>query len=336
MTKKYFQSIIISIIIFIILGFYILHFGWSLFFQQLINGIQKGSMYALIALGYTMVYGVIRLINFAHGDVFMVGVYLSYFTGTFLLKKNFKGAFFMAMSVAMIGCMLLGLFIQRVAYQPLRNKPRLTMLITALGVSLFLENFLALSPQQVPYPLKFIVFGPQFCKFPPLIAEKTFQICGIVINNIKLINLAIAIIMMLGLEYVVKYTMIGKAMRATAFNKKIAQLMGVNINHIIMSTFALGAILAGVAGVLYGLTYGVLQSPYLGLWPGVVAFVSAVIGGIGNIPGAMLGGFLMGIIETMVISINSNLGYATTFLILIIFLLFRPTGLLGKPLIEKI
>ncbi|MEW6619860.1 MAG: branched-chain amino acid ABC transporter permease [bacterium] len=308
----------------------------SLSLQQFINGIQKGSMYALIALGYTMVYGIIKLINFAHGDIFMVGVYLACFSGNFLFNQNIPYSFFIAMIVAMVGCMLLGIFIQKIAYQPLRDKPRLTMLITAIGVSLFLENFLALAPQSVPSPLKFIVFGPQFRKFPPLIEEKTIQICGIIFNNIKLIDLWIAILMMIILQYIVKYTMIGKAMRATAFNKDVAQLMGININYVIMVTFALGSGLAGIAGILYGLTYGVLQSPYLGLWPGIAAFVAAVVGGIGNIPGAMLGGFLMGIVETMALSINSNLGYVATFFLLVLVLLFKPTGLLGKPFVQKI
>lgn len=301
-----------------------------LLLQQLINGIQKGSMYSLIALGYTMVYGIIKLINFAHGDIFMVGVYLSYFAGNFC--KNI----FVSMIIAMVGCVLLGIFIQRVAYQPLRDKPRLTMLITALGVSLFLENFLSLDPIRMPFPLKYIVFGPQFRKFPVIIEEKTFNICGIILNNIKLIDFGIAILMMLILEYIVKKTMIGKAMRATAYNKNVAQLMGININYIIVITFVFGTALAGVAGMLYGITYGVIQSPYLGLWPGIVAFVAAVVGGIGNIKGAMLGGFLMGIVETMAISINSNLGYGATFVILIIVLLFKPTGILGSPSIEKI
>lgn len=293
-------------------------------------------MYALIALGYTMVYGIIRLINFAHGDVFMVGVYISCFTGNFLLNKDVQGAFFIAMLSAMLACSLLGIFIQRVAYQPLIHKPRLTMLITALGVSLFLENFLSLEKHQVPFPLKFIVLGPQFHPFPVLLEEKTIKVWGLVFSNIKLIDLGVAVAMMLILEYIVRNTMMGKAMRACAFNKNIASLIGINIHYVIMVTFAIGAALAGAGGTLYGITYGVLQSPYLGFWPGIVAFVAAVIGGIGNIRGAMLGGFLIGILETMAISVNSNLGYLAIFSILILVLLFKPTGILGKPMVEKV
>jgi len=292
-------------------------------------------MYALIALGYTMVYGIIRLINFAHGDIFMIGVYLSCFTGELLIKRGISGAFLLSMLVAISGCVLLGVAIERVAYRPLRDKPRLTMLITALGVSLFLGNFLSLSPHQLPFPLKYLVFGPEFRSFPILIEEKTYEIWGVILNNIKLINLGIALLLMIVLEYIVKYTLLGKAMRATAFNKEVALLMGIDINRIITFTFALGAGLAGVAGIMYGTTYGVLQSPYLGLWPGIVAFVAAVLGGIGNIPGAMVGGFLMGTIETIATSINSSLGYGVTFLVLILVLLIKPQGLLGKPTVEK-
>lgn len=327
-------NLFLALFILIGLFLYILNYGLGAFLQQLINGIQKGSMYALIALGYTLVYGIIKLINFAHGDIFMVGVYLACFSGNLAAKRGF--GILLPLVTAMIGCAILGILIERIAYKPLRTKPRLTMLITALGVSLFLENFLSLDPQNLPFPLNHIVFGPQFRPFPQLIEERNYDFFGIIINNIKLIDLCIAILMMALLNYIVKYTLIGKAMRATAFNKDVARLMGINIDSIILFTFALGSALAGVAGTLYGLTYGVLQSPCLGMWPGVVAFVAAVIGGIGNIPGAMLGGFLIGIVETMATSINSNLGFGVTFLTLILVLLFRPTGLIGRSFIEKI
>jgi branched-chain amino acid transport system permease protein len=319
-------------------SFYILSYGWLVSLQQIINGLQKGSMYALIALGYTLVYGIIKLINFAHGDVFMVGVYFSYFAGNFFLGRGGgQYAFWLAIAAAVLVCLLLNMIIEIIAYRPLRDKPRLTMLITSIGVSLFLENFLALDPNQVPFPLKYFVFGPQFRSFPTLIQEKVISLGkGLIISNIKIINLAIALLLMILLEYIVKRTRMGKAMRAVSFNMDVAKLMGININHVIAFTFALGGALAGCAGMLFGITYGVLQSPYLGLWPGIVAFVAAVIGGIGNIPGAMLGGFLMGIIETLALSINSNLGYGVTFLILILVLLMKPTGLLGSPHTEKI
>ena len=319
------------------LGFYVWHYGWLVLAQQMINGIQKGSMYALIALGYTLVYGIIKLINFAHGDVFMVGVYLSCFAGNFLLSRKIGISFWLSMIAAIIGCFFINVIIELIAYRPLRDKPRLTMLITAIGVSLFLENFLSLDPQQVPFPLNYLVFGPQFRSFPSLIKERVYPLInGLTISNIKIIDLVTALILMLLLEYIVKKTKMGKAMRAVSYNMEVARLMGINVDLIITFTFALGGILAGCAGTLYGITYGVLQSPYLGMWPGIVAFVAAVVGGIGNIPGAMLGGFLMGIVETLAISVNSNLGYGVTFLILILVLLIRPTGLLGSPYVEKI
>lgn len=330
------DSILIGILLGL-LGLYISYYGCFVLTQQIINGLQKGSMYALIALGYTLVYGIIKLINFAHGDVFMVGVYFSCFAGNFLLATGMHFSFWIAIIVAMVGCVLLNMLIEKIAYRPLRDKPRLTMLITSIGVSLFLENFLSLDPHQLPIPLKFMVFGPQFRSFPTLVKERAFPLFGgVVMSNIKIIDLAIAILLMVILEYIIKKTKIGKAMRAVSFNMDVAKLMGIDVNRVIAFTFALGGALAGCAGMLYGLTYGVLQSPYLGLWPGIVAFVAAVLGGIGNIPGAMLGGFLMGIIETLAISINSNLGYGVTFLILILVLLIKPTGLLGSSYTEKI
>ncbi len=294
-------------------------------------------MYALIALGYTLVYGIIKLINFAHGDVFMVGVYIPYFVANIFMNQGLQLPLWLALVVAMVGCLLLNMLIEAIAYRPLRDKPRLTMLITSIGVSLFLENFLALDPHHVPFPINYLVFGPQFRAFPTLLKEKAYPLFkGVMVSNIKIMNLVIALLVMIILEYIVKKTKMGKAMRAVSFDMDVAKLMGININKVIAFTFALGGALAGCAGVLFGLTYGVLQSPYLGLWPGIVAFVAAVVGGIGNIPGAMLGGFLMGIIETLALSINSNLGYGVTFLLLIVVLLVKPTGLLGSPYTEKI
>lgn len=318
-------------------GLYVWYYGWLVLAQQMINGLQRGSMYALIALGYTLVYGIIRLINFAHGDVFMMGVYFACFAGNFLLSRGVGFAFWIAMIVAMIGCLLINVLIEAVAYRPLRDRPRLTMLITAIGVSLFLENFLSLDPHQLPFPFNHLVFGPQFRPFPTLIKERVYPLAaGLTISNIKIIDLATALMLMVVLEYIVKRTKMGKAMRAVSYDMDVARLMGIHVDRIITFTFALGGALAGCAGILYGLTYGVLQSPCLGMWPGIVAFVAAVVGGIGNIPGAMLGGFLMGIVETLAISVNSNLGYGVTFLILILVLLVRPKGLLGSPYMEKI
>lgn len=336
-TKIGHVNVITAVILILSTAIYIYSYGWAIFGQQIINGLNKGSMYALIALGYTMVYGIIKLINFAHGDVFMVGVYLSYFSGNFLLRSGSRCSFLIAMIAAMVGCLLLNVLIEIIAYRPLRDKPRLTMLITSIGISLFLENFLALDPTQVPFPLKYIVFGPEFVPFPSIIKDKAYLIFGILaISKIKIINLIIAILLMITLEFIVKKTKMGKAMRAVAFNMEVAKLMGINVNQVISFTFALGGVLAGTAGILYGITYGVIQSPFLGLWPGIVAFVAAVVGGIGNIPGAMFGGFMMGIIETLAISINSNLGYGVTFSLLVLVLLIKPTGLFGSPYTEKI
>jgi branched-chain amino acid transport system permease protein len=292
--------------------------------QQLINGIQLGTMYALLALGYTMVYGIIRLINFAHADIFMIGVYVALFTAT-----KYHVPFPLVIIISMIVCAVLGVFIEKLAYKPLRYKPRLSALITALGVSLFLENFCAL-----PF-----VFGVEYRSFPELIARRTYVIWdryNVTVTNIFLINLAVVSVLLLGLFYLVNYTMIGKKMRAVSFDKPTASLMGVNVDRTISFTFLIGTALAGASGVLYGMAYGSIQSPYLGIWPGWKAFIAAVIGGIGNIPGAVVGAYLMGISEVYATSINSDLGFGIAFAILIFVLIVKPTGLLGKRAQEKV
>lgn len=331
--KKY---VFISVIILFFLFLYVLSFGIKIFLQQLVNGIQLGSIYALIALGYTMVYGIVRLINFAHGDLFMFGAYISYFLGNYFIAHNFHYSFIIVLIFSMAFTALLGMTIERIAYKPLRFKPRLAALITALGVSLFLENFFALSADNVPFPLNKIVFGPRFLAFPALITDKTYNLAGISINNIKILDLIITVILMILLQYIVKKTMIGKAMRAVAFHKDACLMMGININNIISITFGIGTSLAAAAGTLFALTYGQLQSPYLGIWPGLKAFIAAVLGGIGSIPGAMLGSYVMGISETFATSINSNFGYGIAFVILIVVLIFKPAGLLGKFTKEKV
>jgi branched-chain amino acid transport system permease protein len=330
------KYVFISVIILFFLILYIFSFGTQAFLQQLVNGIQLGSIYALIALGYTMVYGIVRLINFAHGDLFMFGAYISYYIGNYLIAKHIGFPFIITLIFSMVITALFGMTIEKIAYKPLRFKPRLAALITALGVSLFLENFFALSPENVPFPLNKIVFGPKFLPFPALIAEKVYNIGGVTINNIKILDVAITIILMVGLQYVVKKTMIGKAMRAVAFNKDACLMMGINIDKIISITFGIGTSLAAASGTLFALTYGQLQSPYLGIWPGLKAFIAAVLGGIGNIPGAMLGSYVMGISETFATSINSNFGYGIAFVILIVVLIFKPAGLLGKFTKEKV
>jgi branched-chain amino acid transport system permease protein len=298
------------------------------FLQQLINGIQIGSIYALIALGYTMVYGIVRLINFAHADIFMIGAYMGFFLAP-VMAKVFGGAFIPTIIAAMLITGLLGFVMEKLAYRPLRYKSRLSALITALGVSLFLENFCSL-----PF-----VFGPQFRKFPDLIVTKQITIpgnLGLSISNILLLDVGVSVILMVLLFWFVNKTLIGKQMRAVAFDKPTASLMGINIDVVISMAFIVGPALAGAGGILYGTTYGMLASPFLGIWPGIKAFIAAVLGGIGNIPGAVLGAYIMGISEAFATSVDSNLGYGIAFAILIGILLVRPSGLLGKFMPEKV
>ena len=330
------KYIFISVIILFFLILYILSFGTQAFLQQLVNGLQLGSIYALIALGYTMIYGIIRLINFAHGDLFMFGAYISCYLGNYLIARQIGFPFIIVLIFSMAVTATLGMTIEKIAYKPLRFKPRLAALITALGVSLFLENFFALSPANVPFPLNKIVFGPKFLPFPALITDKTYNIVGVSINNIKILDIFVTIVLVIMLQYIVKRTMVGKAMRAVAFNKDACLMMGINIDKIISITFGIGTSLAAASGTLFALTYGQLQSPYLGIWPGLKAFIAAVLGGIGNIPGAMLGSYLMGVSETFATSINSNFGYGIAFVILIVVLVFKPAGLLGKFTKEKV
>lgn len=311
-------------------------YGVTVFFQQLINGLQRGSIYALIALGFTMVYGIIELINFAHGDIFMFGAYIAAFVGGALLSRGYWVAFFAALLVSMVVTGLLGVLIERVAYRPLRYKPRFSALTTAMGVSLFLENFFALPPHAVPFPLNHVVFGPNYIRFPALLEVQYYSSGGIYFTTLHILDFVLAILLMLLLVYVIHYTLVGKAMRAVAFNKDGAKLMGINVDWTIAATFAIGSGLGAASGLLYGMTYGILASPYFGIFPGLQAFIAAVLGGIGIIPGAVLGGFLMGVSETFATSINSNLGYMISFLLLIVVLLFKPAGLLGRLRREKV
>ena len=384
--------------------------------QQLLNGIQLGTIYALIALGYTMVYGIIKLINFAHADIFMVGAYVAFFlvaymTGasanmpvqlciwpaiimaylligalssrvpflvklcgdspvktpkspagrgfTHLITKATLQAVFIIVLAAIIFpllyfftrtffklplgtfsilaiilyvmaiCALLGAAMEKVAYRPLRHKPRLSSLITAMGVSFFLENFCSLD----------MVFGNKYQAFPLLIPKVNvlrFDAIGVSINNIFILNSAVLAVMLFVLWFLVEKTLIGKQMRAVAFDKKTAALMGIDVDRIISLTFMIGPALAGVAGILYAMNYGILQSPFLGFFPGIKAFIAAVLGGIGSLPGAVIGSFLMGTTEVFANSVDSNLGFAAAFMILIVILLIKPTGILGKKEIDKV
>ncbi|MEO0093278.1 MAG: branched-chain amino acid ABC transporter permease [candidate division WOR-3 bacterium] len=291
------------------------------FFQQLLNGLQLGFVYALIALGYTMVYGIVRLINFAHGDVFMIGAYLGfYFLGKFGLPLPF------AILGAMTGCAILGMTIEKLAYKPLRMAPRIAALITAIGVSLFLEYFTS---------LKF-VFGPNYLPYPRPFPIKNYTLSGITLSNIQIIVFAIAIGLMIFLQLFVTKTKTGMAMRAVSFDKETAQLMGIDINRIISITFGIGSALAGAGGVLYGIAYPQIN-PFMGIMPGLKAFVAAVLGGIGIIPGAMIGAIIMGVVEVLTAAfVSSTLRDAVAFAILIIVLLIKPTGILGKPATEKV
>jgi branched-chain amino acid transport system permease protein len=309
-------------LIFLLIVFYFfLLLVVAYFLQQVINGLQLGSVYALIALGYTLVYGIIRLINFAHGDIFMVGAYLGFYA---ILR--FKLPLPIAILFAMVGCAAVAIIIERLAYKPLRNAPRIACLITALGVSLFLENFCS---------LKF-VFGPNYLAYPRPFPVVNFNLGQVTISNIQIIVFFVAIGLMILLELFVSKTKTGMAMRAVAFDKNTAQLMGINVDFIVSITFGIGSALAGAGGVLYGIAYPQIN-PFMGIMPGLKAFVAAVLGGIGIIPGAMLGAGIMGMVEVLTSAyISSTLRDAIAFLVLLIVLLIKPTGLLGKSSIEKV
>jgi branched-chain amino acid transport system permease protein len=290
------------------------------FLQQLLNGISLGSIYALIALGYTMVYGIINLINFAHGDIYMIGAYIGFALTTF-----FHLSFLPALLISMLLCAVLGVVIEKVAYKPIRNSTRIAALITAISVSLFLE-----------YGTMYFVKA-ETRTFPEVLSDKSFNILGGVIVNVRdLYIIIITILLMIILQYIIHRTKVGKAMRAVSLDSEAAQLMGVNVDRTISYTFAIGSALAGAAGVLVGVYYNSID-PLMGIMPGLKAFVAAVIGGIGIIPGAMFGGFFLGITETMVSAYGGSLYKdAVAFAVLILILLIKPNGLLGKTRKEKV
>jgi branched-chain amino acid transport system permease protein len=292
--------------------------------QQLINGVSLGSIYALIALGYTMVYGIVLLINFAHGDILMVGAYAAFF----VLGAIGAGplGMLLAFAASMIVCAFFGITIERLAYRPLRSAPRLNSLITAIAVSLILENGARVLPFIGPNPRQF-----------PRPAVVNIQLGGgLSISNIQIIVIILSALMMLALNYIINYTKRGKAMRAVSFDMQAASLMGISVNRIISFTFALGSVLAAAGGVLYASAYPQVN-PLMGMMPGLKAIVAAVLGGIGSIPGAMLGGFILGIAETFTKGfISSQFSDAISFSILIIVLLIKPSGLLGKKTRVKV
>ncbi|HEX5037033.1 MAG TPA: branched-chain amino acid ABC transporter permease [bacterium] len=299
----------------------------SEFLQQTINGLAWGSIYALIALGYTMVYGVLRLINFAHGDVYMVGAMIGYYVGNFLARAAFPGAaaFPVVLISSMAVCGALGFVIERAAYRPLRSAPRINALITAIGVSLFLE----FGGQ--------LLFGADPKVFPQLLQERPLvQFDGVVINQIQAVIFVVAVLLMVGLRFIVQKTKLGKAMRAVSFSHTASQLVGIPLDRVISFTFVLGSMLAAAGGVLVGISNPKVE-PLMGIMPGLKAFVAAVLGGIGNIPGALAGGLLMGLSETYVVGyVSSTYRDALAFVLLILILLVRPGGLFGKSASEKV
>lgn len=295
----------------------------SIFVQQLINGLSLGSIYALIALGYTMVYGIVKLINFAHGDVMMVGAYAGYFVLVALGASTFgmAGAFI----AAMVLCGLLSILIERFAYRPLRESPRLNSLITAIAVELILQNLMRVLPFVGPDPRQF-----------PTMETKNFTFGILSVSNLQLVVIISSAILMVLLNFLVNKTKTGKAMQAVSYDLKASALMGINVNKIIAVTFVVGSVLAGAGGVLYATAYPQVD-PVMGYIPGLKAFVAAVLGGIGSIPGAMAGGIILGIAETLTKGyLSSQYADAISYIILIVILLVKPAGLFGKKTTVKV
>ncbi len=306
---------------------------FEILLQQVLNGLVLGSVYALVALGYTMVYGILQLINFAHGDVLMVGAMVGVTVVMLLAPSGLPGPLLLlaAVAAAVPVCVLLSLFIERVAYRPLRNAPRLAPLITAIGVSIVLQT------------IAMIVWKPNPIVFPDLLPTAPVHIMGAMLAPKQILILVVSASVMTALMLLVNHTRLGRAMRATAENPRIAGLMGVNANQVIAATFAIGAALAAVAGVLVAMNYNIAHFS-MGFIPGLKAFTAAVLGGIGNVPGAVLGGLLLGIIESL------GAGYADqltggflgshyqdifAFVVLIVVLVFRPSGLMGERVADR-
>ena len=306
----------------------------DIFIQQLINGLVLGSIYALIALGYTMVYGILELINFAHGEVTMFGAMIALtLLNALLAHSGLPPMLILSISLcgAIVFCMFLGYSIERIAYRPLRQAPRLAPLITAIGVSIVLQN------------VAMLIWGKKFLSFPDIIAIERFNIAGASITNLQIVIILLAIVLMIGLWQLIHRTRLGRAMRATAQSPELASLMGINPNSIISATFMIGGALGAVAGVMVNAYYGPAHYT-MGFMLGLKAFTAAVLGGIGNIAGAMLGGLLLGLIESFGAGyigqltggfMGSNYQHVFAFLVLIIILVFRPSGLLGERVGER-
>lgn len=292
----------------------------ELFIQQLLNGLSLGSIYALVALGYTMVYGTIKLINFAHGDIYMMGAFFGFYVIN-VLHLNL----WLSLILSMVFCAILGVIIERIAYKPLRGATRVAVLITAIGVSYLLENIMS------------FFFGAEVKAFPSPMSTATYTLFGsVTISAKQLLIFTITITLMFLLQGIVKYTKMGKAMRAVAVDEDAAKLMGIDVDQVISFTFALGSALAGISGVLVGIYYNSFSTT-MGIVPGLKAFVAAVLGGIGSIPGAMIGGYVIGVLETIV----SYIGYSTykdavVYFLLVVILIVMPSGLFGKHVKEKV
>jgi branched-chain amino acid transport system permease protein len=297
----------------------------SEFIQQLINGLSLGSIYALIALGYTMVYGILKFINFAHGEIFMLGAFLGYYLARSLgVDAPDIPMALVIMLLTMAATAIIGVTIEKLAYKPLRNSSKLTVLITAIGVSLFLQYTGQL------------IFGADPKSFPTIIENVSFNILGATIGSNQIVVIISALMMMMGLRFIVMKTKMGIAIRAVSNNLTAASLMGININNVISFTFALGSSLAGAAGILYSINYPSID-PLMGMLPGLKAFIAAVLGGIGNFPGAAVGGLIIGLVETFTVGyLSPTYRDAIAFAILIIILLVKPTGLFGKKDVEKV
>ncbi|MBE6072487.1 MAG: branched-chain amino acid ABC transporter permease [Clostridium butyricum] len=289
------------------------------FIQQVINGLALGSVYALLALGYTMVYGIIQLINFAHGEIYMIGAFAGFYSATTL-----KLPLLPTLLIAMAASALAGIIIEKIAYKPLRNSPRITLLITAIGVSLLLQNGMRILVGSDPKP------------FPDLINAGAINIGSIQIQWKTILMFVVSALLVIVLQFIVYKTKMGKAMRAASQDMEAASLMGINVNNTISFTFALGSALAGIAGVLVAISYPSI-TPYIGVMPGLKSFVAAVLGGIGSIPGALIGGILIGVLETLSKAyISTSFSDAIVFGILILILLVKPSGLLGKKANVKV
>ena len=306
---------------------------FDILLQQILNGLVLGSVYALVALGYTMVYGILQLINFAHGDVLMIGAMVAVWMVPYMIAAGVPPAvvLVLALLAAVMVCVPLSLFIERVAYRPLRNAPRLAPLITAIGVSIVIQT------------VAMILWKPNPIVFPDLLPTDPVHIFGAILAPKQILILVVAAVMMVGLMLLVNRTKLGRAMRATAENPRIAGLMGVNANQVIAATFAIGAALAAVAGVLVAMNYNIAQFS-MGFIPGLKAFTAAVLGGIGNLAGAVLGGLLLGIIESLGAGyigdltggfLGSHYQDIFAFVVLIVVLVFRPSGIMGERVADR-